>query len=281
MNAVLRTSTRFWLAGTGFVLLSLPALAQVPQARPDEQVQASAQAALAAATKTLKGKAFPAAADPQQAQMKVAGQSFCDPYDMRSQLGVAELSLEFPKQTRREKSKHGEATYSPPLPIWVISSYTRTEQSNMGPVSFAVNAVPGGYHSLTNSQFTDEFTSTKNYVATLNIPPKVKADLTAKLEEYVKNYQSYAQEISASHGSIMHSADIKGAGIGNGRTLYRASFTTTEVCAPAETRDVAALDKRLKSVIAAVVATQRRTTNPELPSSTVRRLDTLPSTSRR
>jgi hypothetical protein len=101
-------------------------------------------------------------------------------------------------------------------------------------VSVTVDGVPGGFHLLTTNQFESEYTSTKNYVMNLNIADKVKADLTAKLEDYVKNYSSYAEEISASNDMVKHFAVLSGAGKFNGRTAYHGWINTVETCAPRE-----------------------------------------------
>jgi len=62
----------------------------------------------------------------------------------------------------------------------------------------------------------------------MDIPDVIKADLSAKLENLVKNYSSYVPEISSSDGTPVHSVALSGAGMLNGRT------------------DTAALDKMLR-----------------------------------
>ena len=223
-------------------------LAPNSQSNP-AQIEA-AQRAMNAATVTIKGKSFPKRLD--EPGGKTQG-SFCEPYSTRQQFKMAELSPELPKNTAKDHSDAFSAVYSPTLPVWVISSYQRIEGNRIGPVSPTVDAFPGGFHLLTSSQFQSEYNSIKNYVMSLNLADKVKADLTAKLEDYVKNYSSYSMEISASHGTVIHRAVLSGAGLFNGRTAYDGWINTVEVCAPPEVTDLAGLNQKLRSWVDAVV----------------------------
>ena len=99
-----------------------------------------------------------------------------------------------------------EAVYSPPSPCWVISSYTRVVMSAAGNYAAKDDAQPPNFSYLTSTSYSNELSSLKNYVGNLNIPPKVKADINVKLEEFVKNYASYASSIQTSHGQIRHMA---------------------------------------------------------------------------
>lgn len=227
----------------GICTVTVSVLAQVPLSQRNVTAPVEAQAAINAATNTIKGKAFPKRFEAATAKV----QGFCEPYETRQQQKVAELSNELPKGTNKNHSETFSSTYSPTLPVWVISSYQRIEANKIASVSVTVDAVPGGFHLLTSSQFQSEYNSIKNYVLNLNIADKVKADLTAKVEDYVKNYSSYSMEISASHGTVIHKAVLSGAGLFNGRTAYNGWINTVEVCAPPEATDLAALDLRLKS----------------------------------
>lgn len=223
--------------------------ARNPQILAEQAQIEAAQRAIGATTVTIKGKEFPKRPEASGAK----AQAFCDPYDTRQQNKVAELPDELPKGTNKSHSETFSSTYSPTLPVWVISSFQRIEGNRIGPVSVTVDAVPGGFHLLTSSQFQSEFSSTKNYVMNLNIADKVKADLTAKLEEYFKNYSSYSMEISASHGSVIHKAVLSGAGAFNGRTAYHGWIDTVEVCAPPEVSDLAGLKQRMKAWVDSTV----------------------------
>lgn len=139
----------------------------------------------------------------------------------------------------------------------MISSYQRIENNRIGPVTATIDAVPGGFHLLTSSQFQNVYNSVKNYVLSLNVADELKVDLTAKLEDYVKNYSSYAMEISASHGTVIHKAVLSGAGMFNGRTAYNGWVNTTEICAPPEVSDLVGLDLRLKAWVDSVVRAYR------------------------
>ncbi|MGJ5819026.1 hypothetical protein [Paludibaculum fermentans] len=226
-------------------------MARAPQTQTEQAQIEAARLAMSAATITIKGHAFPKRLSSPGAKMQA--QSFCEPYDTRKQPKVAELTAELPKGTKKDHSETFSSTYSPPLPIWVISSYQRTEENRIGPVSVTVDAVPGGYKVLSSSQFQSEYNSMKNYVLGLNILEKVKVDIALKLDEYVKNYSSYSMEISASHGTAMHKAVLSGAGKFNGRTAYHGWIDTVEVCAPPEATDQAALRQTLKSWVDGLV----------------------------
>jgi hypothetical protein len=223
--------------------------ARQTQTVADQAQVEAAQRAIGAATISIKGKTFPRRLELPGAK----AQAFCEPYDTRQQQKVAELQNELPKGTNKSHNQPFSSTYSPTLPVWVISSYQRIEDNRIGPVSVTVDAVPGGFHMLTKNQFESEYTSTKNYVMNLNIADKVKADLTAKLEDYVKNYSSYAEEISASNDMVKHFAVLSGAGKFNGRTAYHGWINTVETCAPRELTDLAGLDQTLKSWVDGVV----------------------------
>ena len=202
-------------------------VARNPQLLAEQAQIEAAQSAMGAATITIKGKAFPKRLEAPVAKEK----AFCEPYDTRQQQKMAELTNELPKGTNKNHSETFSSTYSPPLPVWVISSYERIEGNRISTVSVTVDAVPGGFHLLSSNQFQSEYSSLKNYVLSLNIADKVKVDLTAKLEDYVKNYSAYSMEISASHGTVIHKAVLHGAGAFNGRTAYHGWINTTEVCA--------------------------------------------------
>ncbi len=215
-----------------------------PQTRPEQAQVEAARRAVAAATVMLNGHAFPKSVGSPGAKMQV--QSICAPFETRRQNKVAELSNELPKGTKKDHSETFSSTYSPTLPIWVISSYQRTEANKIATVNVTVDAVPGGFKAMSSSQFQSEYNSIKNYVLGLDLLQKVKADISVKLDEFVKNYSSYSMEISASHGAVMHRAVLSGAGKFNGRTAYHGWIDTVEVCAPPETTDPAILHQTLK-----------------------------------
>jgi len=211
-----------------------------------EPADAVEQRVLSTATRSVKGREFPKL--PPMMTAKTAG--CCQPGDTRNVNGVATIDLSSPKGMAKSQSVpssgYMEAIYSPPLSCWTISTYNRHVISANDPYEALTDAQPANFHYLTHSEYTSTLEEMKNYVAHLDIAGKYKADLSAKLESFVKSYSSYANDIQTSHGQVRHRARVLGRGMFNGSSWYKAEMNTTEICCPLEVRDQNALRQTLK-----------------------------------
>lgn len=195
----------------------------------------------------VKGMHFPKIAPAQNAKTE----GCCQPYDTRNVNGVAGIDISTPAGYNKNKfvppEGPKERVYSPPTSCWIISTYKRQVTDANVPYDASDDAQPANFHYVTSSEYQSVFEEMKNYVGSLNILDKYKVDFNLKLEEFVKNYGNYSNEIGTSHGQVRHTARVQGRGKFNGSSWYRAVINTTEICCPAEVRDTGALRTTLKA----------------------------------
>jgi hypothetical protein len=216
----------------------------------------------------VKGKKFPKVAP-------IAGtksmSSCCNLGDTRTTTGKAVIDIATAQGTKKTKYNPPEgpyeAKYSPPQSCWVISDYQRVINSANPPYTAKVDAVPANYSYVTSSQYQSVYEELRNYALNLNILDKYKADIVANLSEFVQNYGSYASSISASHGSVVHTARVQGRGAFNGSSGYNAHVNTTETCCPPEIRNASDLKTTLTNWINQRVAKLPKKTKAEAESS--------------
>lgn len=191
-------------------------------------------------TVSVKGMIFPKITP--SGSFKTAG--VCELGQTRDVLAIDFSHEEQPTLFAGKVTYEGTTPYSPPLTSWIISSYKLTDLSASGS-SRNLTAFPGGYSFVTSYQYEKTYESLKEVVAKLNILNKYKADIDSKLKTFTKNYASYSQSIGASHGSVALYVKLQSKGKFNGRSWYRGQVTTTEICAPPEILDAAALKQSL------------------------------------
>lgn len=187
-------------------------------------------------TISVKGQIFPKL----RSAMTESTGGCCNIGDTRSQ---EVMWPNYEKQGVKPKGKvthRREEPYSPVSTCWVISGHRLVTNSESGSNS-NLTAVPANYSFVTSGQYEQTYNGVKNLVLNMNILNKFKVDLVAKLEQFTKNYASYAQSLSASHGSLVLYTELTSKGVFGGRSWYRGVVLSTETCCPPEIRDPGAL----------------------------------------
>lgn len=240
------------LAGFSLQVASAqPAPSGALGSRPAGREQLARAAAVGNSTVQIKGMEFPKLASvtgQQKPGGDLAGQSSCCAIGATRHVpGRAEISAELPKGTRKDRQEMSESVYSPPLNCWIISRVTKSTENSIGPVSATEQLTPAGFSMLSASQFEAEQKKLETYVTNLKVDKYFQFDLNKKIEAFTRNYSSYATSISTSHGTLTHRALLKGAGLGKGRTAYKASYGVDEICCPPEVRDAAAFGALMRA----------------------------------
>lgn len=239
---------------------------RLPAGRPQIAVDPAAETkklvakAIASTIITRKGKEFPSVA-------KVTGSTAltsvasCEPGDTQTFTKNAAIDLESPdhvKKTNTYPSSPPERkVVSPPNADWVIQSYERVITTAGPPYEAGDSAFPAGYSFLTSGNYSSVKSTMHSFVGSLNVSGQIKADLNAKLDTLISNISSYSYSMSASHGTVEHTALVRGTGVINtttGHSWYHAYINGTLVCSPAYLRDQNALIERLKTWVNNVVS---------------------------
>lgn len=178
---------------------------------------------------------------------KMTTQSCCTIGETKQTNGVARLDMELPKNTNKNKTRGPEESIYATSSCWVITGYQRFIESQAGgSFSASEKVVPANYSYVSNSEYKKTFEDLRDYVLKANILDKYKADIILKLQTYVNNYSQYAQSLSVSNASVIHKAEIGGAGLFNGRSWYKGYVNVTETCCPTEIRNPVDLASSLR-----------------------------------
>jgi hypothetical protein len=185
----------------------------------------------------------------------------CDLGETKMIHGEANISAALPKGTKKDVRESHESKYSAPS-CWLILRANKTHAENLGPTSSTQDLVPSGFTFATAQTFATETQTLKDYVLKLDIPDVVKAELNLRLEEFAKNYSSYASSMTASHSTLVHRATLSGAGKFNGRTTYRAYYDVELTCCPPELTDGKAFESAMRVWIDATVSRYKNALKP-------------------
>jgi hypothetical protein len=190
---------------------------------------------------------FPKPAPPPKGA-KMTTQSCCTIGETKQTNGVARLDMELPKGTNKNKTRGPEESIYATSSCWVITGYQRFIESQAGgSFSASEKVVPANYSYISNSEYKKTFEELRDYVLKANILDKYKVDIILKLQTYVSNYSQYAQSLSVSNASVIHKAEIGGAGLFNGRSWYKGYVNVTETCCPTEIRNPVDLNLSLRA----------------------------------
>lgn len=227
------------------------------QKRPADTLQSmsvdrqrkAGQEAIAGSIVKIKGKEFPLLAKGTAPDKPQSGGATCELCDTQTFTRCAAIDLESPNHVSKDKEYHNEAVCSPTNGDWTIQSYHRVVGSTGTPYNASDSAFPAGYSYLSNTAFSSVKSTMHGFVASIDIPDVIKADLNLKLDTMVSNMSSYVTSLSASHGTVKHSATVYGTGVFNtttGHSWYHGYIDGTLICSPAYLHDQNALTARLK-----------------------------------
>jgi hypothetical protein len=209
--------------------------------------------AIASSVVVRKGKEFPLVARGSSADAALTGGASCELGDTQIFTQNAGIDLESPdhvKKTNTYPSTPPERKIvSPPNADWVIQSYHRVITSAGPPYEAGDSAFPAGYTFLASGSYSSVKSTMHSFVGSLNIPGYVQVDLAAKLDTLISNISSYSYSLSGSHGTVEHTALVRGTGVFNpnvGHSWYHGYIDGSLVCAPAYLHDQNALTTRLK-----------------------------------
>jgi hypothetical protein len=231
------------------------------QLSPMEPTEQQVAEAIASSIVTRKGVEFPSVAK-VGSDTPLTGGASCEPGDTQTFTENAKFTLESPDHAKKTNTYPSDPTerkkvVSPPNADWVIQSYNRVITSAGAPFEAGDSAFPAGYSYLTAGNYSSVKTTMHNFVGGLNVSGKIKADLNAKLDTLISNTSSYSYSLGASHGTVEHTALVRGTGNTNTRvrhSWYYAHINGTLVCAPAYLRDQNELTARLKTWVNNVVS---------------------------
>lgn len=254
-----------------------PAPVAMPAAAPaaavssrsaDARTVADLNAAIKASSIVYKGKLFPSLKTPSsgaahKSSSAAATQSASCP--IGSTIGFnqgAEIDLEGGNHKPTNQTwGPDEEVYSPPNPDYVIQTFGRTVTSAGGTYNAGTSQMPPNY-SFTNSiNYSTATNDLHNYVLSLDIPDVVKANLNTTINNTFSNYQSYAQTLAASAGSVKHHAQVWGTGVFNtsqGHSWYHGYIGGSLICAPAYLHDQGLLESGMKAWVNDVVSRMPR-----------------------
>lgn len=213
--------------------------------------------AIASTIVTRKGMEFPIVSfsDPT-----TKGWASCELGDIQTFTQNAAIDLESGKRVKKTvtypSTPPERKIVSPPNADWIVQSYYRVVTSAGPPYVAGDSAFPAGYSFLTAGNYSSVKSSMHSFVGSLNVNAQIKADLNAKLETLMSNISSYTYSLSASHGTVEHTATIWGTGRTNpteAHSWYHGYINGTLICAPAYLRDQNALTKRLETWVNGVV----------------------------
>lgn len=222
--------------------------------------RASAAQAIAGTTVTRHGKLFPVFTS----GLRDSGPGPCNLYDTQEFTHGAQIDIEGgshrPTSETWPDPAPQNAVYSPPNPEWVVQSYNRVIDSAGAPYTASDSGMPAGYTFSSSASYSAVNSTMQSYVLSLNIPDYIKADLNAQISTMMSNIASYAYSVSASHGTVQHTAYVTGAGRYNvnvGHAWYHGWINGSLVCAPAYLHDPNALTTKMKAWVNTTVSHMR------------------------
>jgi hypothetical protein len=214
----------------------------------DAQAKAELAKAVDATTVVRKGKAFPA---PHTASTN-SKTGACTPTDTQSFDHAASITIASPNHTKKDlkyPDPEDREFYSAP-PGWVVQSYARHVDTSGPPFTGGDSSTPANFSWNNSSSYSSVQTQMHSYVASLNIPDVIKADLNAKIDSMISNISSASYSISSSSAVLTHHGQVSGVGTINphtGHSWYTAWLNGTLACAPEYLYDANALTTMLKS----------------------------------
>jgi hypothetical protein len=217
----------------------------------DAQAKADLAQAMAATTVVRKGKTFPAPHTTSTgANSKTAAS--CSPTDTQPFTRVASISIASPNHTKKENKypdPEDREFYSAP-PGWVVLTYSRIQDTTGDPFVAGDSSTPANFSWNSSSTYSSVQTEMHSYVASLNIPDVVKANLNAKIDAMISDISSATYSLSSSSAVLTHHAQVMGVGVINphtGHSWYTGWLNGNLACAPDYMHSGPALTSMLKS----------------------------------
>ena len=216
----------------------------------DAQAKAELAKAVDATTVVRNGKAFPA---PHTASTNSKTGS-CTPTDSQPFDHAASITIASPYHTKKDNKypdPEDREFYSAP-PGWVVQTYSRHVDTAGPPYAGGDSSTPANFSWNNSATYSSVQTQMHSYVASLNIPDVIKADLNAKIDSMISNISSASYSISSSSAVLTHHAQVMGVGVVNtstGHSWYTAWLNGTLGCAPEYMYDANALTTMLKNWI--------------------------------
>jgi hypothetical protein len=161
---------------------------------------------------------------------------------------AAHVSVSLPQGANKRRKESREAVYNAPAG-YVIMGYKHIVKSSLGPVTYDIDMVAANSKFVSKSDLSSSYNDAINLLANLGYKgadlAKIKADLTTSY----KQLESYQSQLSASHQTIAHTGTVTGAGMFNGRSIYKGHLEVTIAEVPAPIRSRAAAQQYFKKII--------------------------------
>ncbi|MEO1643138.1 MAG: hypothetical protein AAFR74_07355 [Pseudomonadota bacterium] len=197
-------------------------------------------------TMTYKGMKFPKVGLPDQFKSIAAGGSVCEIGETRTQTqNFSHHGLYKQKKSWSDTRQH--SFFSPNF--WVTDSGSVTLTSRGLPASFSPTVLQSNMTFNTNSEYNTVQSSLNSYVASLDIPDTIKADINIQLQEFISNFQSYTNAISSSHGGFQVTTTVGGTGrlnFNTGHAWIEGRMVVQQTCVPPELTNPGDLEQKLK-----------------------------------
>ncbi|PHN05271.1 hypothetical protein [Flavilitoribacter nigricans] len=161
---------------------------------------------------------------------------------------VCQIQLEFPKNTNKQRVAADEQKWACPPNQYIVSYYHHVI-SDLGPVSCGITEVPANYGFVSDFLLNEAFESAVDVAASLGYQGNQLAEITAQLNASHSNLLQKKSAISTSHGTIIHSASIRGAGFPNGSTIYKGEVQVTLDDIPDALASEAALQQYFQRIV--------------------------------
>jgi hypothetical protein len=153
---------------------------------------------------------------------------------------AAHISVSLPQGANKRRTESKEAIYNAPAGH-VIIDYKHKVTDSLGPVTYDIDMVAANSKFISNSELSSSYNDAFNLLANLGYKGTDLAKLQADLKTSYDQLQSYSSQLQASHQTIAHTGQVTGAGMFNGRSIYKGfvEATLAEVPAPLITRSAA------------------------------------------
>ena len=166
----------------------------------------------------------------------------------KSTVEGAQIKLDFPVNTKKNKTQTRTAVYNAP-PHCIIMSFKVLHKQDLGPTDFSFDFVAKGSRFISKQEMNQSFTDVLDLATKLNIQGEDYIELKGKLDQKHSNYEKYQTQIEASHSSIRQWAQIQGAGMFNGRTIHEAKAQIELLCIEDYLTNIISLNNHLETYV--------------------------------
>lgn len=170
----------------------------------------------------------------------------CQPYSRTRIQGQASISLFSASYAPKTSTRQAEAFYTPPN-YYVIEAAYRVQTSANRTYSASHSTFAEGQSFVTYQELQEINKRVSDYLGSLNIESKVKAELKIKIDELTEGYYRFSSSVASSHNTAKHTASVSANGRTTGiRSWYEGYLDVDVLCIPPELKDPATIERFMK-----------------------------------